>query len=265
MTNPILAIAQLEIAVPDLPTQIHNYAALLDTAPLWQGSVDGKDIAILQTGNVAVHLVACEQSRGLRAIDFEVDSLARMQRRLKRVGIAAKEQTVGNADFASHAPAQRLVAAKSDTRGIQLSFSERSPAASSASALAKSSLDHIVIGSASAEGTAFLFGSQLGLDMRMDINRPQWKARLLFFRCGDLIIEVFQSLDDQKPPAETAKDHFYGLSWRVDNADTAQQRLTRAGFDVSAVRAGRRPDSRVLTVRNKTADVATLLIEPPYR
>jgi hypothetical protein len=263
MANPILAIAHLEIGVIDLTTQTRNYTALLGTTPSWQGQVDGNDVAIMQTGNVAVHLVACEQSQGLRAIGFEVDSLARMQRRLTRVGIATQKQTVDNAGFASHAPPHSLVAAKPDTRGIQLSFTERSPAASSASALTKSSLDHIVIGSASAEGTAFLFGSQLGLDMRMDISRPQWKARLLFFRCGDLIVEVFQSLNDQKLSAQTGNDQFFGLSWRVDNADAAQQRLTLAGFDVSAVREGRRPDSRVLTVRDKTADVATLLIEPP--
>jgi hypothetical protein len=98
----------------------------------------------------------------------------------------------------------------------------------------------------------------------MDIRRPEWDARLLFFRCGDLIVEVFEQLgrtgDAKEQPTD---DSFYGLTWRVPDADAAHQRLEASGFDVSAVRSGRRPGSRVLTVRDRTAQVATLLIESP--
>jgi hypothetical protein len=94
--------------------------------------------------------------------------------------------------------------------------------------------------------------------MRMDMSRPEWDARLMFFRCGDLIIEVFQRLS--KSP-EATDDRFYGLSWRIDDAEAAHRQLLDEGFDVSDVRKGRRPGTRVISVRNRTACVSTLLLE----
>ncbi|CAN0604946.1 unnamed protein product, partial [Ectocarpus sp. 12 AP-2014] len=41
------------------------------------------------------------------------------------------------------------------------------------------------------------------------------------------------------------------------------ERLLEADFDVSDVRKGRKPCTEVLTVRNRTGGVATLLLQPP--
>jgi hypothetical protein len=49
----------------------------------------------------------------------------------------------------------------------------------------------------------------------------------------------------------------------VPDADAARARLLDAGVDASEVRAGRRPGTRVLTVKSGTCGVPTLLIEPP--
>jgi hypothetical protein len=95
--------------------------------------------------------------------------------------------------------------------------------------------------------------------------------RLLFFRVGGVTLEI--AAQDPRPEAgspATARggddnDRLWGLSWRVPNADAARERLAGAGFDVSDVRAGRKPDTRVLTVRDGTCGVPTLLIEPPSR
>lgn len=53
----------------------------------------------------------------------------------------------------------------------------------------------------------------------------------------------------------------WGLSWRVANADETRERLAKAGLDVSEVRQGMKPGSRVFTVRDKTCGVPTLMIE----
>lgn len=58
------------------------------------------------------------------------------------------------------------------------------------------------------------------------------------------------------------RDQLWGVTWRVTKADTAHTRLTEEGFDISDVRSGRRPGTRVLTVRDRCHGVATLLIEP---
>lgn len=78
---------------------------------------------------------------------------------------------------------------------------------------------------------------------------------------GDLTLEVAGNPDAE--PVPDAEDRLWGISWRVPDADAAQRRLVREGFDVSEVRKGRRPDTRVCSVRSDTHGVATLLIEPP--
>jgi catechol 2,3-dioxygenase-like lactoylglutathione lyase family enzyme len=93
---------------------------------------------------------------------------------------------------------------------------------------------------------AALYGARLGLDMRLDRTEPKWGSRLMFFRCGDLIIEIVHDLKDE--PSDTP-DRLWGLSWRVANAEAAHARLKAAGFNVSDVRPGRKPGTRVFTVR----------------
>jgi hypothetical protein len=53
-----------------------------------------------------------------------------------------------------------------------------------------------------------------------------------------------------------------GLSWRVPDAEAARERLKAAGLDVSEVRSGRKPGTRVLTLRDGTCGVPTLLLQP---
>ena len=57
-------------------------------------------------------------------------------------------------------------------------------------------------------------------------------------------------------------DRLWGLSWRVPNADAARARLAAEGVDVSEVRPGRKPGTRVVSVKDGTCGVPTLLIEP---
>jgi hypothetical protein len=50
-------------------------------------------------------------------------------------------------------------------------------------------MDHVVVSTADPERAAALYGARLGLDMALDRSHPDW-GRLMFFRCGDLIVEV---------------------------------------------------------------------------
>jgi hypothetical protein len=80
----------------------------------------------------------------------------------------------------------------------------------------------------------------------------------MFFRCGDLIVEIVHRPDKD---ADAAHDKLWGLSWRVADIDATRARLVEAGIDVSDVRAGRKPGTRVLTVRSGTCGIPTLLVE----
>src|SRR5206468_2925040 len=99
------------------------------------------------------------------------------------------------------------------------------------------------------------------LEMALDRAHPDW-GHLMFFRCGDLIVETVQ-----RPGGalDAAHDRLYGISWRVADADAARARLISVGIDVSDVRAGRQPGTRVLTVRSGTCGMPTLLVERTAR
>jgi hypothetical protein len=55
------------------------------------------------------------------------------------------------------------------------------------------------------------------------------------------------------------------LSWRVADIDATRARLLSAGVDVSDVRTGRKPGTRVVTVRSGTCGIPTLLVERSVR
>ena len=61
---------------------------------------------------------------------------------------------------------------------------------------------------------------------------------------------------------DTSQDRLRGLCWRVADIDATHARLAQAGVDVSEVRTGRKPGTRVMTVRSGTCGVPTLLVQP---
>jgi catechol 2,3-dioxygenase-like lactoylglutathione lyase family enzyme len=135
-------------------------------------------------------------------------------------------------------------------------------------------VDHVVVQTRDAEAARAFYGEKLGLRLALDREFPQWGARLLFFRIGGLTVEIAATLGGEGGAAAEAAaraaggfgataehDRFWGISWRVGDADAARARLAAAGFDVSDVRTGRRPGTRVFTVRGPTHGVATLMLE----
>ena len=120
-------------------------------------------------------------------------------------------------------------------------------------------LDHVVIRTPDPERAAALYGARLGLDLRLDRSNADWGARLMFFRCGDLIVEIAHDLN---AGVSSGADTLWGLSWRVPDASAAHARLQAAGLDVSELRPGRKPGTRVFTVRDKTCGIPVLVLEP---
>lgn len=136
--------------------------------------------------------------------------------------------------------------------------STRNPRDTAINSAAVAGLDHVVIRTPNPERATALYGARLGLDLRLDRSEPKWGTRFMFFRCGDTIIEIVHNLNEQ-PSSEP--DQLWGLTWRVVRADAAHERLKNEGFDLSEIRPGRKPGTRVFTVRNKTLGVPTLILE----
>ena len=95
--------------------------------------------------------------------------------------------------------------------------------------------------------------------MALDRSNPAWGMRLMFFRCGDLIVEIAHPLKDGRGEGP---DSFYGLTWRSPDIEATHSRLAAAGISVSGLRTGRKPGTRVFSVKDGTCGVPTLIIRP---
>jgi catechol 2,3-dioxygenase-like lactoylglutathione lyase family enzyme len=278
----ITGLDHVVLLVNDIGTAATACQTLFGCAPAWQSTGDGADRVLFTFDNMTLELmspkgfsvaadriraVIAEQGEGLASACFRTADIAKMHRRLDR--LALKPEPIKDAesrDTASGASLswKRTRAATETTRGVRLFFlemaKERPRSVPSADAPI-TALDHVVVSSADPERAAALYGARLGLDMALDRSHPDW-GRLMFFRCGDLIVEIVH-----RPgvPADPARDKLYGLSWRVAELDATRARLASAGVDVSEIRTGRKPGTRVLTVRGSTCDIPTLLVERTAR
>jgi catechol 2,3-dioxygenase-like lactoylglutathione lyase family enzyme len=274
----IVGLDHVVVLIRELEAGLAAYQTLFARAPAWRSAGDGAETLLFTLDNMTLELVSpvgngatadrirtalAEQGEGLASICFRSNDIVKMHRRLDRLTL--KPEPVADAesrDMASGATLswKRTRAATDATRGVRLFFLERAaerPRSAATAGAPITAMDHIVVSTGDPERAAALYGARLGLDMALDRSHPDW-GRLMFFRCGDLIVEIVHRPGASVDPAH---DKLYGMSWRVDNADATRTRLLSAGIDVSEVRTGRKPGTRVLTVRSSTCGIPTLLVE----
>ena len=276
----ITGLDHLVLLARDIGAAVQAYETLLAQKVAWRTQGDGVATAIFTLANMSLEIMAPSgdgptgervrmridgQGEGLASLCFRVDGIDRFQRRLKRLGLAPEDVAQSGSTNASDGASlawKRTRTAVEATHGTRLFFLE--PAGERPRSLAIASapitgLDHVVISTEQPERAAALYGARLGLDMSLDLSRPDWGARLMFFRCGDLVVEIVHHLNEA---AGGKPDNLWGLSWRVADIDATQARMADAGLDGSKVRTGRRPGTRVFTVRTGALGVPTLVIQP---
>ena len=121
-------------------------------------------------------------------------------------------------------------------------------------------VDHLVLRTADADDCIRLFGEQLGMRLALDQMVPEWGGRMLFFRHGKMTLEVIQHLDD---PVE--QDYFWGITYLCPDLQRTVDALDKLEVAHSEIRDGRKPGTRVATVKSHTLGIPTLLIEPAAR
>lgn len=198
----------------------------------------------LHTANVGLAFVA--GSSGLLSMVFATADLDRAATLLERRAVTARRDGDSLA-LSGHGVAIGLTARKD----------EAASALAADEAASVSSLDHVVVRTPNPERAVAFYAGRLGLDLRLDRSNREWGSRLLFFRCGDLVVEVAHDLGKG---VSDEPDHLWGLSWRVPDIAKANARLKAAGIDVSEPRDGRRPGSQVFTVKSHTAGIPTIVI-----
>ena len=205
----------------------------------------------LRVSNVGLLIEDDASTARLSSMVFATSSLDRAGHLLERRALPAKRE------------GDRLTLSADATHGVPIALIEikdkaaPSPLKDSSEAAAISALDHVVIRSPNPERAIALYAGRLGLDLRLDRSNPDWGSRLLFFRCGDLVVEIAHDL---KKGVTDAADELWGLSWRTPDIARCNERLRKAGVEVSEPRNGRRPGSQVFSVQSHTANVPTIVI-----
>lgn len=281
----ITGLDHIAMVVHDLDAAEAGYSRLLGRAPNWRGTMHGASHVWFQLGNMALDIITplgdgatgdqvrdrlAKHGEGLWGLGFATGDLAAAQRRMERVGITAYGPGVvvsNHPDTGATREWPSFVTRLRATHGVNLFFIGHpadaapwpvSPAQGEEGA-AVTGLDHVVVRTPDPERAAALYGARMGLDMQLDRSNPDWGTRLMFFRCGDLVVEVAHDL---KAGVSDGPDSLWGLSWRVPDVAAARARMAAAGIDVSEVRTGRKPGTRVFTVKGAPAGVPTLVIGP---
>jgi hypothetical protein len=225
----ITGFERILLEVPDLDTALGQYAALLGSFQVLDG------VALLPLANVSIELrekPGLDKARiaGLVLVDSSVDA-------------SAGRQQVGQPN-----------------RGLQLELVGAAPDRRQASATdtGVTAVDHLVLQSGDADDCIRVFGEEgLGIRLALDQLVPEWGGRMLFFRVGKMTLEVIHN--QKQPPPE---DAFWGITYLCPDLDYTIARLDAAGVGHSDIRGGRKPGTRVATVKSHALGLPTLLIEP---
>ncbi|MDB5469475.1 MAG: glyoxalase [Caulobacter sp.] len=270
----ITALDHIAMVVHDLDAAIDGYAKLLGRAPDWRGVSGPVRHAWFQLGNTALDIIApgdqgpsgawlAAHGEGLWGLAFASDDIEAERKRLARLSMPSTDafgvRTKSDAGEARIWPTSILDGEA--THGVTTFLIGETPdwpaaPATGDEAAAVSGLDHVVVSTRHPDRAAALYGARLGLDFKLDRSNEAWGTRLMFFKVGDLVVEVAHQL---KNAPNDDPDSLWGLSWRVPDVAAAHARLA-VSFAVSEVREGRKPGTRVFTVKDAPAGVPTLVI-----
>jgi len=286
-------ISQLHSAVidvADFEAGANDYARLLGHAPRWIETNDaaGTRSAHFPLANMRLEVRGATSARdpltnGLSGLRLQCDDLDRAVERLEARGISAKQSVAEEATGRDGETLRQWRSIGIDTKSsrglpVELVSDEvlsgaaaaegdpsnranfRGGGASVDPASAVRALDHVVVFSADADTTRDFYGDGLGIRLALDRSFENRGVRLLFFRVGGTTIEIGSRLGAE--PKSDEQDRFGGLAWQVPDIDAIRSRLLADGFDVSEIRDGNKPGTRVCTARDPVHEVPTLLIEP---
>ena len=119
-------------------------------------------------------------------------------------------------------------------------------------------LDHLVINTPNPDRAIAHYGARLGIRFALDRTNENWGARFLFFKLGDIVLELIHRIDLEYDPL--APDELWGLTWKVDDLAAHHQRLSKQGVILSDMRTGRKPGTQVFTVKSHTDNIPTLFL-----
>ena len=275
-------IDHIIITVPDLASATADYSKLLGRSPSWRGAHPdyGTANTLFKLENTYIELLAA-QGEGLAAdivranldkrgsslggIVVGTDSANDFIHHARDKGLAASDPIPGHGVdettgavrhwhniFWDPAAARGVFSFCIEHDGVS-SLPEATPTGEGPI----TAVDHVVVRTQSADAAKRFYGDQLGIRLALEQDVPDWGGTQLFFRASSMSIEVIAS---EKAPEE---DDLWGLAFKTASIEATHQRLIDGGIKVSEIREGRKPGTRVCTIKSHTLEVPTLLIEHP--
>lgn len=275
----ITTLDHTTVTVHDLDTGVAAYREILAREPAFRARTDGVESAFFILDNATFRVAApngegalgarvranlAESGEGLWSLDFAVDDIEKSYRRLRRISLQPDDVADITAnDLATDATLawKRNGLPAEQSHGVPIRFSkllsEAAPSRATAPATVRR-MDLVVVATDEPERAMALYGARLGLELIFDRTDVRSKSRLMQFACGDMLIEIVH-----RPAENEARkaDRLWGIAWSVDDADAARERLLRAGRNVSDVKTGAKPGTRVFTLRDGTCNVPTLFVQ----
>ena len=270
---------------PDIEAGVAAYETLLGAGPVWRAEdADmGSATALFKVDNTALELMApagegpvgtrltemlANTGPAITSLAYEVADVGMAYHSFGRRGLAPSDISDGASTDSGTGAARswkRFRCADSACAGIKTFILQHTSGALpgvQAGEGAVTSLDHLVINTPNPDRAIALYGARLDLRFALDRTAEQWETRFLFFRLGGqnsgLTLEVIHRLGEAH--TSDADDKIWGLTWAVADLEAAHARLSSAGLTVSDMRTGRKPGSRVFTVKDGTLGIPTLFI-----
>ena len=271
----------LVIAVNDLDSAIDSYTKLFGYGPSWRGIHKqlGTANALFPVENTYLELLASNgeegagaamikatlelNGEGLAGLVLGTSNINDLKESLLASGVELQDLSLGegvDSDQGLKRTWKNLFLPFSLTRGmftfiIQHDTGEL-PLVHGRSSSTINKLDHVVVNTNDPEGFKSLYGDTFGIRLALDQTVEKWGGRMLFFRLNHTTIEVIG-----KPNEDDPADKLWGLAWSVEDLKATHQRLVKEGIEISEVKAGRKENTLVCTVKSDTCNVPTLLIE----
>src|SRR5882724_5311337 len=235
-SSVITGLDHVVVLTRDIAAGAASYQTLFAQAPSWKNSGDGADRVLFTLDNMSLELMApsgeganadrirsvlAAHGEGLASLCFRTNDIAKLHRRLDRLTLKPEpvaEVESRDATTGATLSWKRTRTASDATRGIRLFYLQLANARPRSVPTATGpiiAMDHVVVSTLDPERAAALYGARLGLDMALDRSHPDW-GRLMFFRCGDLVVEVtHRPAKPADPPRDVRHDRLSGICWRV--------------------------------------------------
>jgi len=271
----------LVIAVSDLDSAVESYTKLFGYGPSWRGVHEqlGTANALFPVENTYLELLASNgnegagaamikatlelNGEGLAGLVLGTSNIQDLKESLLESGVELQDLALGEGvdrDQGLKRTWKNLFLPFSLTRGmfafiIQHESGEL-PSVHGRTSSTINKLDHVVVNTNDPEGFKSLYGDTFGIRLALDQTVEKWGGRMLFFRLNHTTIEVIGKPDEDDPA-----DKLWGLAWSVEDLKATHQRLVKEGLEISEVKAGRKENTLVCSVKSDTCNVPTLLIQ----